>query len=79
LILFAGEPGIGKSTLLLQLAMQMKGIKIVYISGEESDQQIKMRAERIGSLNEECYLFTETSMQNILMHLAELEADIVYC
>lgn len=77
LILFAGEPGIGKSTLLLQLAMQMKGIKIVYISGEESDQQIKMRAERIGSLNEECYLFTETSMQNILMHLAELEADIV--
>lgn len=77
LILFAGEPGIGKSTLLLQLAMQMKGIKIVYISGEESEQQIKMRAERIGSLNQECYLFTETSMQNILLHLAGLEADIV--
>jgi DNA repair protein RadA/Sms len=77
LILFAGEPGIGKSTLLLQLAMQMKGIRVVYISGEESEQQIKMRAERIGSLNEECYLFTETSMQNILIHLAELDADIV--
>lgn len=77
LILFAGEPGIGKSTLLLQLAMQMKGIRIVYISGEESEQQIKMRAERIGSLNDECYLFTETSMQNILIHLAELDADIV--
>tara|TARA_R110002049_G_scaffold58799_2_gene159521 strand:+ start:1174 stop:2544 length:1371 start_codon:yes stop_codon:yes gene_type:complete len=77
LILFAGEPGIGKSTLLLQLAMQMKGIRIVYISGEESEQQIKMRAERIGSLNEECYLFTETSMQNILVHLAQLDADIV--
>lgn len=77
LVLFAGEPGIGKSTLLLQLAMQMKGIRIVYISGEESEQQIKMRAERIGSLNDECYLFTETSMQNILIHLAELDADIV--
>lgn len=77
LILFAGEPGIGKSTLLLQLAMQMKGIRIVYISGEESEQQIKMRAERLGSLNNECYLFTETSMQNIMIHLAELEADIV--
>jgi len=75
--LFGGEPGIGKSTLLLQLALKWLGIKVLYISGEESEQQIKMRAERIGIENSECYLLSETSIQNILQHLAEAEADIV--
>lgn len=75
--LFGGEPGIGKSTLLLQLALKWRGIKFLYISGEESEQQIKMRAERIGIDNEECYLYAETSVQNILQQLGQQEADVV--
>ena len=62
-VLIGGEPGIGKSTLLLQVALQFKGLKVLYISGEESENQIKMRAERIPFSNENCYLFTETSTQ----------------
>lgn len=75
--LFGGEPGIGKSTLLLQLALKWKGIKVLYISGEESEQQIKMRGERIGIENEQCYLLAETNIQNILQHLGQAEADVV--
>ena len=56
LVLLGGEPGIGKSTLMLQLALQQPGIKTLYVSGEESGQQIKMRAERIGIKNEDCYI-----------------------
>lgn len=77
LILFGGEPGIGKSTLLLQMAMQEKDKKILYVSGEESEQQVKMRAERIGTLNESCYLFTETNMEHIFIHAENLLPDIV--
>ena len=58
LLLFGGEPGIGKSTLLLQLSLKWVGINILYISGEESQKQIKLRAERIGIENKECYLYT---------------------
>lgn len=75
--LFGGEPGIGKSTLLLQMALKWPGIKVLYISGEESEQQIKMRAERIGIENEKCYLLAETNVQNILQHLGQAEADVV--
>jgi len=75
--LFGGEPGIGKSTLLLQLALKWRGIKVLYISGEESEQQIKMRAERIGIENNQCYLLAETSIQSILQHLEQVEADVV--
>src|SRR5690606_3502972 len=64
--LIGGEPGIGKSTLLLQLALKMKK-KILYVSGEESASQIKMRADRLTELqNPHCYLFTETSVEKIL-------------
>jgi DNA repair protein RadA/Sms len=77
LILFGGEPGIGKSTLLLQMSMQERDKKILYVSGEESDHQIKMRAERIGELNENCYLLTETSLDNIFAHTESLSPDIV--
>jgi DNA repair protein RadA/Sms len=77
LLLFGGEPGIGKSTLLLQMALKWVGIKVLYISGEESEQQIKMRAERIGIDNEHCYLLAETSLQHILQHLEQAEADVV--
>lgn len=75
--LFGGEPGIGKSTLLLQLALKWNGIKVLYISGEESEQQIKMRAERIGIDNQQCYLLAENSVQNILQHLENEAADVV--
>jgi len=77
LILFGGEPGIGKSTLLLQMSMQETTKKILYVSGEESEHQIKMRAERIGELNENCFLLTETSLENIFKHAETLEPDLV--
>jgi DNA repair protein RadA/Sms len=77
LILFGGEPGIGKSTLLLQLAVSAKNLKVLYVSGEESDQQIKMRAERIGLLNPECYILTETNIQNIFKQAEEIEPQLL--
>jgi DNA repair protein RadA/Sms len=77
LTLLGGEPGIGKSTLMLQVAMQMSGYKVLYISGEESMQQVKMRAERLGSITADCYLLTETSTQNIFKQVEILEPDIV--
>ena len=78
LILLGGEPGIGKSTLLLQLAVRLKNLKTVYVSGEESGQQIRMRAERLNSgLHNQCYLLTETSLEIILQHLNTLKPDLV--
>lgn len=77
LVLFGGEPGIGKSTLLLQIALKWTGVKILYISGEESEQQIKMRADRIGIEHDKCFLLSETNLQNIQQHLQIIEADIV--
>lgn len=76
-ILIGGEPGIGKSTLMLQIALQFTDKKVLYISGEESDTQIKMRAERLPFRNDECYLFTEVSTQKIGKALQELQPDIV--
>ncbi len=77
LVLVGGEPGIGKSTLMLQLALDIKNMKVLYVSGEESEQQIKMRAERISSGKNECYVLTETSTQLIFQHIAELVPDLV--
>lgn len=77
LVLFGGEPGIGKSTLMLQLALMLKGFKVIYVSGEESEQQIRMRAERIGITNEQCFILTETNTQNILQQLQQLQAGLV--
>jgi DNA repair protein RadA/Sms len=77
LVLFGGEPGIGKSTLMLQLALMLKDIKVLYVSGEESDQQIRMRAERIGAKNDQCYILTETNTQNIFQQLVALEPGLV--
>lgn len=76
LCLFGGEPGIGKSTLMLQLALKLKQ-KVLYVSGEESEQQIKMRAERIGFQNEDCFLLNETSTQHLAQHFGQLQPDIV--
>lgn len=75
-VLIGGEPGIGKSTLMLQIALQLHK-KVLYISGEESDSQIKLRAERIPFSNSECYLFTEISTQKIGKALQELQPEIV--
>ena len=77
LVLLGGEPGIGKSTLTLQSAMLMLGKKILYITGEESEQQIRMRAERLGRGNEDCFILTETSTQSILQHMEEMKPDLV--
>lgn len=76
-VLVGGEPGIGKSTLLLQLALQFDSRKVLYISGEESESQIKMRAERISFANPNCYLYTETSTQQIGKALQQLQPDLV--
>lgn len=77
LTLFGGEPGIGKSTLMLQVALKHKDLKILYVSGEESEQQIKMRAERIGGLNPNCYILAETDIDAIFTHLKELSPDLL--
>lgn len=77
LILFGGEPGIGKSTLLLQMAVKQKNLRVLYVSGEESDQQIKMRAERIGIENENCFILTETNLQNIFNQAEEIEPNLL--
>lgn len=77
LVLFGGEPGIGKSTLMLQLALQEKNIKVLYVSGEESEQQIKMRASRIGLQNNQCYIFTETSTSNIISKTDEIKPQLI--
>ncbi|QHS54890.1 DNA repair protein RadA [Mucilaginibacter sp. 14171R-50] len=88
LVLIGGEPGIGKSTLMLQLALNMPNVKVLYVSGEESDHQIKMRAERLANekseirnpqseINKGCYILTETSTQNIFKQIEELQPDIL--
>ncbi|MCS6935343.1 MAG: DNA repair protein RadA [Chitinophagales bacterium] len=77
IVLIGGEPGIGKSTLLLQLALRLHDKKILYVTGEESDRQIKMRAERIGIKNDHCFLLTETNTQQIFKHAAALAPDII--
>lgn len=76
LILLGGEPGIGKSTLLLQISLRLP-YKTLYVSGEESQKQIKMRAERITANTEQCYILTETKTQNIFKQIESLEPDIV--
>lgn len=77
LVLVAGEPGIGKSTLFLQNGLWLKDVTVLYISGEESEQQIKMRADRIGLKNENFYLLTETSTQTIFQEIKKLKPQLV--
>lgn len=77
IVLVAGEPGIGKSTLFLQMGLQLKDVITLYISGEESEQQIKMRADRLGINNENFYLLTETSTQVIFSEIKKLKPQLV--
>ncbi len=75
--LLAGEPGIGKSTLLLQDALQLNSAVILYVSGEESEQQIKMRANRLNIRNENFYILTETSLSVIFTEIKKLQPSLV--
>ncbi len=77
LMLLGGEPGIGKSTLMLQIAVRLQMFKILYVSGEESEQQIKMRAERLDQNTNHCYILIETNTQNIFQQIERLVPDIV--
>ncbi len=77
LVLIAGEPGIGKSTLFLQDALKLKNVITLYISGEESAQQIKMRADRLNLHNEYFYLLTETNTQPIFQEIKKLKPQLV--
>lgn len=77
LVLLGGEPGIGKSTLLLQLALSLNKEKVLYVSGEESEQQIRMRAERIGFIRATCYVLTETTTQIIFKQIDQLKPDVL--
>ncbi len=76
LILIGGQPGIGKSTLMLQLALQVP-LKVLYVSGEESEGQIKMRADRIGQAHSDCYIFTETNISKILSQAQNLSPHLM--
>jgi DNA repair protein RadA/Sms len=77
LILIGGEPGIGKSTLMLQIALKLSDKKILYVSGEESEMQIKMRAERIATPGDKCFIYAETNTQNILKQADALQPDLI--
>lgn len=77
LVLIGGEPGIGKSTLVLQNILSLRSRRILYISGEESASQLKMRADRIGRLNDNCYIACETSLENIFNHFDSVKPELV--
>lgn len=76
-VLVGGEPGIGKSTLMLQLALQLPGKRVLYVSGEESEQQIKMRADRLGKSGVGCLVLTETSMEDIFLQIENVKPGII--
>lgn len=77
LVLIGGEPGIGKSTLMLQVGLQLKSHKVLYVSGEESEQQIKMRAERLGNSSPNFFVLTETNTKNIFLSIESVNPEIV--
>lgn len=78
LILIGGEPGIGKSTLVLQIALQLTNLKILYVSGEESAQQIKLRAGRLGeTASNECMIFTETNLETVMEVAKQIKPDMI--
>jgi len=77
LVLFGGEPGIGKSTLMLQVALQQTNLSVLYVSGEESEEQIRMRVDRVGTDNPKCLVLMETSLEHILLHLDDTQPDLL--
>jgi DNA repair protein RadA/Sms len=77
LILLGGEPGVGKSTLALQLALALKGKKILYVSGEESEEQISLRSQRMKNSNPQCYILSETELESILTHSENINPGLI--
>jgi DNA repair protein RadA/Sms len=77
LVLLGGEPGIGKSTLILQSVLNLSNTKVLYISGEESESQIKLRADRIGINNPDCFIYTETNIEKIIATIKEISPDLI--
>ncbi len=77
LVLIGGEPGIGKSTLILQTVLALKDLRTLYVSGEESARQLKLRAERIGYDNPDCYIVCETMLEEIMVHVRNIRPDII--
>ena len=77
LVLIGGEPGIGKSTLTLQTVLRLQGKRILYVSGEESARQIKLRSDRLGPVNEDLFVLCETSLEQIFLHIEEMKPDLV--
>ena len=77
LVLIGGEPGIGKSTLVLQVVLNMKGKRILYVSGEESARQLKLRSDRLKSENSDCYIVSETVLEQILTHVQNIKPDLL--
>ena len=76
-VLIGGEPGIGKSTLMLQITLSLEMEKSLYVSGEESKEQIKIRSERLGEKYDNCFVLTETNLENILTILKKSKPDIL--
>lgn len=76
-ILIGGEPGIGKSTLVLQTILKLKGIRSLYVSGEESARQLKLRAERIGIENDDCLIVCETNLDDIFKHVKQVSPQLL--
>ncbi|MDE5967852.1 MAG: DNA repair protein RadA, partial [Muribaculaceae bacterium] len=77
IVLIGGEPGIGKSTLVLQNILSIKSRRMLYVSGEESASQLKMRADRIGRAGDNCYIVCETSLENIFEHINEVKPELL--
>jgi DNA repair protein RadA/Sms len=76
LVLIGGQPGIGKSTLMLQLTLGVP-VRVMYVSGEESEEQIKMRADRVAEKHSDCYILTETNTSKIFQHAQNIEPDLI--
>lgn len=77
LVLLGGEPGIGKSTLALQMALKLNNLKVLYVSGEESARQVKLRADRLSDGNQECLILNETLLDNILTQAKNVEPELL--
>ena len=77
LVLIGGEPGIGKSTLVLQVVLNLQGKRTLYVSGEESAKQLKLRAERLKFDHPDCYIVSETSLEQIFVHIQNVQPDLV--
>lgn len=77
MVLIGGEPGIGKSTLVLQNILAIKSRRMLYVSGEESAMQIKLRADRLGRMSDNCYVVTETSLESIFAHIAKVQPELL--